>query len=375
MKLFLVASAVALACTGTPSAGHDGMVERPILDAAPVPIDAAVVFAADFTVENCPKFDAQAYTCTGSAPLSVRFVPMATSAVTRYTWIFGDAGAFGSEIAPSHTYLSPGTYTVRLVASGADGTSADRVHTGFVIVTANALGNACDLSVQCEQGLFCLCSGNAACASGPSHGICASNCYSGQCKNKDVCADLFTAMAPLGKSEPWQAPICLRGCDSDSDCSGGLSCRTLPPGPSISGWVRGCFSAVPGDVGDSCTDASGNLRADLCASGLCVDLGSKGMCSADCSVTSCPPGSDCVVFGDSRKLCLRPCWAGRACSDDPLITCASPGFGPLGYHAANPSNMTATSHCAPSPCTATDDPCAPSGVCSTSTDDGHCVKR
>ena len=260
------------------------------------------------------------------------------------------------------------------MATGVNLNSLVKVHTDFVLVEPNAIGAPCDTSPQCGQGLFCLCPGNASCPHGPSHGICSSNCFSGQCNGTDICAGLRTAVPPSGSYEGWQAQICLQACESSSDCSAGLSCRTLPPGPSTSGWVRGCFSAVPGDIGDSCVDENGDLRDDLCATGLCVDLGSKGLCSADCSVMDCPLGSDCAGFGDGRRLCLRPCIPNVTCSDDPLITCVVPAPGAFGYQLVNPSSTSASSHCAPRLCLTNQD-CPTAGTCPTGSGVRYCVKR
>jgi PKD repeat protein len=360
------------ACTSTPSAVRDASVEPSPSDSAIAPADTVVALAVDFTVEGCPNFDPQTYQCTGRAPLTVRFVPITTTTITSYQWAFGDA--FDSEMAPSHTYTTPGSYLVRLTATGPNYESVVKVHTDFVLVEPNTMGAPCDTSLQCEPGLFCLCPDSTSCPHGPGHGICSSNCFSGRCNGTDVCAGLRTAASPSGSYEGWQAQICLQACESSSDCSAGLSCRTLPPGPSTSGWVRGCFSAVPGDIGDSCVDESGALRNDLCATGMCVDLGSKGLCSADCSVTDCPLGSDCAGLGDGRRLCLRPCIPGLSCSDDPLITCVVPAPGAFGYQLVNPTSTSASSHCAPRLCLTNQD-CPTAGTCPTGSGVRYCVRR
>ena len=372
MKRILAITTIALACTSTPHDVRDASIERIPSDSASAPADTAVALAIDFTVEGCPNFDAQNYVCAGPAPLTVRFVPIATTTITSYLWAFGDS--FDSEVAPSHTYTTPGSYSVRLQASGVNSDTVVKIHTAFILVEPNTTGDACDASAQCAQGLVCLCPSSTDCPHGPSHGICSSTCLSGQCNGTDVCAGLRTATPPSGSYEAWQTQICLHACESDSDCSGGLLCRTLPPGPATSGWVRGCFSAVPGDVGDSCVDENGNLRDDLCATGVCADLGSKGLCSADCSVTSCPLDSDCAAFGDGRKLCLRPCIPSLSCADDPLITCVVPAQGTFGYQLVNPTSTSASSYCAPRLCLTNQD-CQGAGTCPTGTGVRYCVKR
>jgi PKD repeat protein len=376
MKRILASLLIALACSKAIPPVHDAGVDKPAFDAAPSASDTAVSLTVDFSVENCPAFDAQAMTCTGPAPLSVRFAPLATTTVTQYFWDFGDATPFDGELAPNHVYATPGVYTVRLLATGVGGGVVTKVHTDLMVVQANLIGDPCDANQQCDQGLFCLCPANAPCSTGPTHGLCAASCESGICGDTGVCAGLRTATPPSGKASDWQGSMCLRACAKDVDCSAGLSCRTLPPGKLGSAWIHGCFASVPGDVGDPCRDDEGNLRNDLCASGLCTDLGANGMCSASCEWASCPPGSDCAVFGDGRKLCLRPCTGDFTCSKDSLLTCVVPGPGDLGYQLASPiAPSTASSYCAPKPCNNDIDCNSPTGSCVSVTGPGHCVLR
>jgi len=371
MKRILAILLTTLACAKAGTPVRDAGAERPGLDSAQAISDGPVALAVDFSVENCPAFDAEALTCTGKAPMSVRLVPLATTTVTQYFWDFGDATPNAGELAPAHTYATPGVYSVRVVATGLGGGVVQKFHSGFIVVEPNDIGALCDTSAQCEPGLSCLCSSSAPCSNGPTHGLCAASCESGICDVDQVCAGLRTATPPANKSSAWQAATCLRGCAKDADCAAGLSCRTLPPGKLGSAWIHGCFATTPGDVGEPCRDSEGILRDDLCASGLCADLGANGLCTATCGVASCPPGSDCVLFGDGRKLCLRPC-TNFDCSKDPLLTCLIPNPGDLGYQTLGTN--AATSYCAPIYCL-NDDPCLPTGSCTSVTGPGHCVRR
>lgn len=374
MKHILVISLAALACNKASTPVRDAGVEVAPSDTASPPSDRPVTLAVDFSIENCSAFDATAMSCTGRAPLSVRFAPLATATVTQYFWDFGDATPFDGELAPGHVYTTPGVYSVRVVATGVGGGVVTKIHADAIVVQANAIGDPCDTSPQCDQGLFCLCPASAPCSTGPTHGLCAEACQTGVCGEDGVCAELQTATPPSGKATAWQGLMCLRACQKDSDCAPGLSCRTLPPSRADSAWIHGCFAKVPGDVGDPCRDDEGNLRADLCASGMCANLGANGVCSASCGVDSCPPGSDCAVFGDGRRLCLRPC-TNFACAQDPLLTCVVAGSGNLGYQLADPTSPNAASgYCAPTPCLADTD-CAPTGSCVSLTPVGHCVRR
>ena len=62
--------------------------------------------AADFT----------ATPTSGTAPLTVQFTDTSTGSPTTWLWDFGD-GTTGSAQNPSHTYTTPGTYSVSLIAS------------------------------------------------------------------------------------------------------------------------------------------------------------------------------------------------------------------------------------------------------------------
>jgi PKD repeat protein len=373
-----------LAALAALAVGACGKIEEPTLDAQvdlvssdspPTPSDGPAPLAVDFAVENCPAFDAIAMTCTGKVPLTVRFVPLVTATVTKYLWDFGDGSASSSEAAPSHIYSNPRVYTVKLIATGVGGGVVTMAHAGFIVARPNNFGEPCESSAQCQPEISCLCPARAACSTGPARGMCASECILGLCNDGQVCAGLLTATPPPEAAEPWQTSLCLPGCATDADCAGGLRCRTLPPGPAGSAWVRGCFADAPRDVGDPCTDASGNHRDDLCASGLCADLGAQGLCTMNCQVASCPPGSDCALLGDGRKLCLRPCTGGFTCDRDALLTCVVPGPGALGYQRSGTDNTNAaSSYCAPKPCVS-DDVCLPTGSCIAETGGGHCVRR
>ena len=59
----------------------------------------------------------------GPAPLSVGFADGSTGSISSYTWDFGDGS--GSTLKnPSHTYASPGVYSVTLTVAGSGGTKS-----------------------------------------------------------------------------------------------------------------------------------------------------------------------------------------------------------------------------------------------------------
>jgi PKD repeat protein len=376
MRRLLLAMLPIAACADNVPAVIDAGRDLPAPDGLPSPGDAPISLAVDFTVQNCPAFDPVAMTCTGVAPLTLRFVPLATTTVTQYIWNFGESSDNVFDPGPTYTYAFPGTFTVKLTATGVGGGFVAKEHTGFIVALTNALGQPCDSDRQCDPGLYCLCPGGSGCSAGPARGMCAATCPAGLCEDGQVCAGLLTTSTPPPSGvEAWQTDLCLAGCAQDTDCAGGLHCRTLPPGPAGSAWVHGCFSSVPRNVGDPCTDPAGNRRDDLCASGLCADLGALGLCSMDCKNATCPPGSDCAVLGDGRRLCLRPCVGADACTADELLTCVQPGLGALGYELVEPEAANAAStYCAPKPCR-TDADCLPNGSCYAPSGPGRCARR
>src|SRR4029453_13729608 len=59
---------------------------------------------------------------SGSAPLNVTFTNTPTGSVTSWLWDFGDNTTSTAQ-SPSHTYSAPGSYTVKLTATGPGGTA------------------------------------------------------------------------------------------------------------------------------------------------------------------------------------------------------------------------------------------------------------
>jgi hypothetical protein len=358
---------VALAsCRAGSPADPDAGPPLRLIDAAPRIADATTIpLAVDFTVSNCPLFETGPR-CTGSAPLTLEFVPLGTASVTKYLWEFGD-GVRSSDRTPTHTYAFPGTYDVSLAGGGVAG-SAPRLRPGFVVVTTNPVGAPCDVDQQCELGLTCYCGSVQKCTAAFTRGLCASRCTDGSCPQMQTCADL--SRAATATAEPWQQTLCLQTCVSDDDCAPGLRCRTLPsPGPT--GWTHGCFAGAAAAPGSACRSAGGQLRGGACITGQCVDLGANGQCSLDCAKGPCPPGAVCAELTDGRHLCLQRCSADVACDRDPLLACEPPNPGPLGFTATAPPGAT---YCAPKVCTRHED-CGPAGLCHDDPNGAHCVLR
>jgi hypothetical protein len=70
----------------------------------------------------------------GVAPLTVRFTDESTGDPKSWSWMFGDGGT-GDQQHPTHTYTTPGTYTVNLTVNTETG-SATFSRPGYITVTA-----------------------------------------------------------------------------------------------------------------------------------------------------------------------------------------------------------------------------------------------
>ncbi len=74
---------------------------------------------------------------SGVAPLTVSFTDTSTNTPTAWSWNFGDGGTSTAQ-NPSHTYSSPGTYTVALTATNAGGNNISTTRPGSLSGAARA---------------------------------------------------------------------------------------------------------------------------------------------------------------------------------------------------------------------------------------------
>jgi PKD repeat protein len=391
MRPLALAALVALAgCPDAPvetdaSAPSDGGVE---LGAEP---DGGPPLSAGFSVIGCATltYPSGQPRCTGLAPLVVTFVPLG-SGVNTFLWSFSGANLTTSmAIAPSVTFAQPGTYAVTLTAGGLQGSTAA---SGTIVVGTGGLGAACSDTTECDPSthLTCLCSGGD-CPGALQVGLCSSDCTSG-C-GTGVCADLtrggtdFVPDGGLGDGgddgDEWRRALCLASCATSADCRTGLVCREVPalaagvPAGGAFTWQPACFADFPGDVGDSCFDASGAPSGAACLSGRCDAFGARGLCTADCGASggSCPSAASCATFNGtpSSSECLLRCDATHLCAD-PLLDCEPAGkAGALGFTVAA-GDPAGTTYCAPRRCTQPSD-CAPAGACTVMGAGSFCVRN
>jgi YD repeat-containing protein len=71
---------------------------------------------------------------SGPAPIVVSFVNQSTGNITSWLWDFGD-GQTSSLQNPSHEYLAPGTYTVRLTVTGPSGATGVEEKVGYITLS------------------------------------------------------------------------------------------------------------------------------------------------------------------------------------------------------------------------------------------------
>jgi PKD repeat protein len=110
-------------------------------------------------VNTVPVANFTANATAGRTPFTVQFTDESTGA-TSYQWQFGD-GATSTEQNPVHTYTTPGSYTVTLVASSADYGSVYTQKPGYITVTnpptvgfsANVTAGLAPLAVQFNESV------------------------------------------------------------------------------------------------------------------------------------------------------------------------------------------------------------------------------
>lgn len=92
------------------------------------------------SIPIAPVADFSGTPTSGNAPLTVAFADLSTNTPTSWLWDFGD-GQTSTSQNPSHTYQSPGAYTVSLTATNAAGSDA-RTKTNYISVASGRIGPA-----------------------------------------------------------------------------------------------------------------------------------------------------------------------------------------------------------------------------------------
>jgi PKD repeat protein len=98
-----------------------------------------------------PTADFSATPTSGTAPLTVNFSDLSSGSPTSWAWDFDNNGVVDSTVQnPSFMYANPGSYTVKLTVSNANGSNA-KTKTGYISVTS-AAGPTADFSATPTSG-------------------------------------------------------------------------------------------------------------------------------------------------------------------------------------------------------------------------------
>lgn len=302
---------------------------------ASVAADAAPVFDADlrgdgplplgwvdFTVSGCKSGEgSEASPCIGPSPLRLQFTALAPAEVQNQVWTFGDGSEPDSSVSPAHRYDAPGSYAITLNVEGPGGT-AGATRLSAVVVIPAPLAAECINDAYCGSG-DCACEGEATCPELLAAGMCVLACDNHAACGANLCIDLD----PTGiDTDDWHRTTCVPACDPSADtCRAGSSCQALRGVDGLLSYA--CFTTgILRPLGASCRNLEGDLAPELCASGVCLDLGERGMCSEACDLNACPSGSACATFGDGDPTphCMASCDA-TSCDADPGLECQEPG--------------------------------------------------
>jgi PKD repeat protein len=313
--------------------------------------DAATQQSLGISVTGCATFDVKNKLCYGTAPLTVSFAPVGSSAFTNFLWSYGDGSPPSQERAPMHTFTLPSSgadHSYDVYVTGQVGETGGTVQSPptEVIVTSVPAGAACDVDKQCGQGLRCLCQVGSQCSAAFSRGICSTTCATGFCGIGSVCAEI--ALGPTTADAGPAGPFCLTDCSGSATCGPGYVCQKMPGGPDGSTWVSGCLPlGAERDFGLSCRDPSGALQDGACATGHCADIGTLGMCTATCdSAHPCPSGA-CARLPGGAQLCLPACSTATPCTSDPGLACTTPADAAVDGGLTIAGGTAGVAYCAP----------------------------
>jgi PKD repeat protein len=284
--------------------------------------DAPIPLTLDISVTGC-GFAVTAVQCSGPAPLTVTFAPVGSPAFTTFLWEFFDGSPSSTDRTPTHTYALPGVYDVKVTGAGTVGT-ASKFRPGLIKADPVKTGAPCDVDAQCLDGLGCVCKPGSGCGPAFSRGICSTSCATNPCVAGAVCAAPPLTATATGADAGAGGPICLADCGGGGlTCPAGFACQTIPGGGASPAWIAGCLPlGAANDFGTACRDAYGALDDASCTTGLCGDLGARGLCTAACDgAHPCPSGAACARIGGSTQLCLPACSTATPCISDPSLGC------------------------------------------------------
>lgn len=158
----------------------------------------------------------------------------------------------------------------------------------------------CDDEIPCPHGSTCV-------NLGGSLNVCLAEC------DPTAEGDQCPALNGCSSAIPGLPPVCLPGCEDDTDCPDGRMCE-VGGGDYGSG---ACFDPTV-EIGAPCTQREDCGANALCADewinewpgGSCVSLG----CDPEAN-TGCPDGAVCIALADGGGLCIDECSEEDECRD------------------------------------------------------------
>jgi uncharacterized protein YkwD len=143
------ATGTSVQLTATPAAGSlfagwggdlNGSTQNPLTVVIQSPLDIRASFdlpaagtpVADFTINPSPAADI--------VPFTVNFTDTSANGPTIHRWDFGD-GSTSTDVSPSHTYTTPGTYTVTLEVENAMGAGLPSQQVDAVVAVDPSAGS------------------------------------------------------------------------------------------------------------------------------------------------------------------------------------------------------------------------------------------
>ena len=108
-----------------PSGTGNGIAIQSTAGASPLMVAERAFLLAEYA-DTPPMAHFSATPLTGTAPLTVHFTDASTGYIAGYDWDFENDGVVDShEQNPSHTYDTPGTYTVKLTVTNSAGSNSE----------------------------------------------------------------------------------------------------------------------------------------------------------------------------------------------------------------------------------------------------------
>ena len=105
------------------------------------------------TITQSPQVTSMASSTgnSGCSPYSVTFINSSTNAST-YQWNFNDGSSVSTATAPTHTFTTPGTYSVKLVAKNNSSCNiSDSVLVSIVVLASPTVNLGPDIDLECDS--------------------------------------------------------------------------------------------------------------------------------------------------------------------------------------------------------------------------------